>query len=217
MSVPRSTRDVKRRTYDAAGRRAAAEQVRERILDAAGRRFDAHGFAATTVEAVAGDAGVSTATIYKSLGGKVGLVRALVTRALRGDPARPAAESRSDELRGRVADGRALVEEWGALMTEVAPRVAPIVLLLREVAGSDPEAAALFDEIESDRLARMADNAAALHRIGGLRPGVTRAGARDVLWTYTAPDLYDVLVRRRGWSVRRYARFVTDAMLAALT
>jgi AcrR family transcriptional regulator len=217
MSVARSAAIVKRRPYDATARRAAADRQRERILDAAWERFRTDGFAATTVDAVAGDAGVSAATIYKSLGGKVGLVRALVTRALHGDPARKHAETRSDALRTGVADGRALIREWGALVEEVAPRVSPIVLLLREVAAADPEAAALYAEVEADRLARMADNAAAIRRLGGLRPGVSAADARDVLWTYTAPDLYDVLVRRRGWSVRRYARFVTEAMLAALT
>ena len=62
----------------------------------------------------------------------------------------------------------------------------------------------------------MADNARGLDRLGALRAGVSRSDARDVMWTYTAPDLFDVLVRRRGWSVRRYARFVTDAMIAAL-
>ena len=44
---------------------------------------------ATTVAGIAVEAGVSTATIYKVFGGKPGLVRALVERALRGDPAQP--------------------------------------------------------------------------------------------------------------------------------
>jgi len=217
MSVTRTSAPVKRRRYDAAGRRAAAELRRVAVLDAAWAQFREHGFTATTVEAVAQDAGVSAATVYKTLGGKVGVVRALVARALEGAPSgAPAAEARSDRLRETATDPRALVEGWGALLAEVSPRVSPIVLLLRDVADADPSAAELFAEVEADRLTRMAENAAALDRRGGLRPGVTRAAARDLLWTYTAPDLFDLLVRRRGWSVRRYARFVTDAMVAGL-
>jgi len=217
MSVTRSRAPVKRRAYNAAGRRAAAEQRRTAVLEAAWSQFSGNGYAATTVEAIARAAGVSTATVYKVHGGKVGIVRTLVARALEGDPAgATSAETRSDRLRDRAADPRALVEGWGALVAEVSPRVSPIVLLLRDVAGSDPAAADLFAEVEAERLARMADNAAALERRGGLRAGVTRAMARDLLWTYTAPDLYDVLVRRRGWSVRRYSRFVTDAMVDGL-
>jgi len=217
MSVTRTRAPVKRRAYDVAGRRAAAERRRTAVLDAAWSQFSAHGYAATTVEAIAGAAGVSTATVYKVHGGKVGIVRSLVTRALEGDPTDDAsAETRSDRLRELAADPRALVEGWGALLAEVSPRVSPIVLLLRDVAGSDPAAADLFAEVEADRLARMGENAAALERRGGLRTGVTRAAARDLLWTYTAPDLYDMLVRRRGWSVRRYSRFVTDAMVDGL-
>ena len=217
MSVPRNRSPVKRREYDGRGRQAAAQLARTAVLDAAWQRFSADGFAVTTVEVLADDAGVSTATIYKGFGGKAGIVRALVTRALEGDPvATQAAEVRSDMARETVADGRELVAAWGRLMTEVAPRVAPILLLLRDVAPHDPAAASLFAELERDRLTRMADNARVLHRLGALRNGVTRATARDIMWSYTAPDLYDVLVRRRGWSVRRYATFATDGIVAAL-
>jgi AcrR family transcriptional regulator len=217
MSVTRSRAPVKRRAYDAAGRRAAAEQRRTAVLDAAWSQFSAHGYSGSTVEAIASAAGVSTATVYKVHGGKVGIVRALVARALEGDPTDVAsAEARSDRMRRVAPDPKALVEGWGALLAEVSPIVSPIVLLLRDVTDADAAASALFAEIEADRLARMAANAAALDRRGGLRPGVTRATARDLMWTYTAPDLYDLLVRRRGWSVGRYARFVTDAMVAGL-
>ncbi len=31
-----------------------------------------------------------------------------------------------------------------------------------------------------------------------------------------SPELYDLLVRRRGWALARYARFIVDVMIAAL-
>ena len=39
------------------------------------------------------------------------------------------------------------------------------------------------------------------------------ADVRDVLWMYSAPELFDLLVRRRGWTVRKYAEFATAAMV----
>ena len=217
MSVTDAKGSVKRRTYDARGRQAAAAQLQSTVLDAAWQLFSVDGYAATTIETIARDAAVSTATIYKGFGGKPGLVRALVTRALRGDPAAGrAAEARSDAARDEAPDGPTLVRTWGALVAEVSPRVSPILLLLRDVAGQDSAAASLFDELERDRRTRMAENARALDHIGALRPGTSRAEARDVLWFYSAPDLFDVLVQRGGWSIRRYSRFVADAMIAAL-
>lgn len=217
MSVIDAKGSVKRRAYDARGRQAAAAQLQSTVLDAAWQRFSADGYAATTIDAIAQDAAVSTATIYKGFGGKPGLVRDLVTRALRGDPsAVRAAEARSDAAPDEAPDGPALVRTWGALVAEVSPRVSPILLLLRDVAAQDSAAADLFEELERHRRTRMAANARALERIGALRPGTSRADARDVLWFYSAPDLFDVLVQRGGWSTRRYALFVTDAIIAAL-
>jgi AcrR family transcriptional regulator len=65
------------RRYDASGRRARAQQRREAVLRAARTLFLDVGYAATTVPAVAGAAGVSAETVYKMFGGKAGLVRAL--------------------------------------------------------------------------------------------------------------------------------------------
>jgi hypothetical protein len=59
-------------------------------------------------------------------------------------------------------------------------------------------------------------NARRLHRAGHLRDGITVAQAADVLWTYSAPELYELLVLRRRWTPKRYGRFVADAMINAL-
>jgi len=50
----------------------------------------------------------------------------------------------------------------------------------------------------------------------GLFPRPTLEQARDVLWTCSSPELYDLLVLRRGWSLERYGRFIADSMIAAL-
>jgi hypothetical protein len=62
----------------------------------------------------------------------------------------------------------------------------------------------------------MHDNATRLRAGGHLRAGMTIAKAADILWTYSAPELYELVVLRRGWSPARHGRFVADAMIAAL-
>ena len=59
-------------------------------------------------------------------------------------------------------------------------------------------------------------NARRLHKAGHLSKGVTVSEAADVLWTYSAPELYELLVLRRRWSRKRYGSFVADAMIAKL-
>ena len=204
-----------RRAYDATLRRERARQTHEVLLDAALARFLDSGYAATTVDSIAADAGVSAATIFKGYGGKPGLVRALCERALKGAGPIPA-EHRSDELRQAEPDPRRLIEGWGLLTAEVSPRVAPILLLLRDAASTDPLAAELHDELDRSRLKRMSLNARHLVAAGHVRPGLGLAATRDVLWLYSSPELYDLLVRRRRWSVARYSRFVADAMIPAL-
>jgi len=210
------TRAVKpKRPYDARQRQEAARRNRDRVVEAAWTRFDQDGYAATTIASIADDADVSHDTIYKAFGGKPGLVRAIRARALAGDGPVPA-EARSDALHTRGLDGRDIIAAWGALTAEVAPRVVPVLLLIRAAAATDREVETLLEEMDADRLRRMTDNARRLRSGGHLRRGVTLSRAADVLWTYSAPELYELLVIRRGWSPAKYGAFIADAMIDAL-
>ena len=137
----------------AVAERKPPTRAHARLLDASLARFTQQGYAATTLESVADDVGVSVATIHKRLGGKPGLVRALCDRALAGDGPVPA-EQRSDTLQAAGQDPRVVIEGWGLLLAEVSPKVAPILLLVREAAAADANAAALAVELDASRLAK---------------------------------------------------------------
>lgn len=205
---------VKARRYDASRRRLKAEQRRRVVLDAAQMLFFSQGYAATTVTGIAEAAGVSPETLYKAFGGKPGLVRGLRANALLGAGPVPA-EDRSDQLRD-LADPRAVVRGWAKLAGEVAPRVAPILGLVREAALLDPNLRHLADDLDADRLRRMRANARFLADAGHLRPGVSLTQATDVLFAVSSPEMYELLVVRRGWSLRRYTGFVADTIENAL-
>jgi AcrR family transcriptional regulator len=203
------------RPYNSTRRQEQARQTREAIIATARRLFLTDGFTSTTVASIAAATDVSVDTIYKAFGGKPGLVRAICEDGLAGE-GNVHAERRSDALQATEPDPRAIIRGWGELTTEVAPRVAPILLLVRAAASADPEMASLQTEMEGQRLERMTHNARSLAAPGYLRAGLTAELAGEILWTYSSPELYELLVLTRGWTIRRYADFIVDAMIAAL-
>jgi AcrR family transcriptional regulator len=203
------------RPYDSRGRKEQAGRNREAALDTAERLFLEHGYAGTSIAAIAQGAGLSVQTIYKVFGGKSGLVKGIYERGLLGKGDAPAYE-RSDAMRDREVDPKAIMREWGVLTTEVASVVSPIRLLMRSAALADPEMEGLLRETDEDRLSRMGHHARFLKERGYLREGVTLREATDVLWTCSSVEIYDLLVLQRGWTLPRFAKFVTDFMVTAL-
>lgn len=185
------------------------------MLAVAREMFLANGYHATTIAAIAGATGVAVDTVYKGFGNKAGLVRAIGEQALAGAGPVPA-EQRSDALQRVGADPRAVIAGWAELTAEVAPRIAPILMLIRAAAATDADMARLRDDMDNDRLLRMEHNATYLDTGGHLRPGITVARARNVMWAYTDPSTYDTLVQRRGWTAAEFGQFVGEAIAAAL-
>jgi AcrR family transcriptional regulator len=205
---------VKRRRYDASGRRRAAEERRELVVDRARALFLERGYAGTTVGAVADAAGVSVGMVYKAFGGKAGLVRAVWERALEGTGPVPA-ERRSDEVSGSPAPATEVIATWARLSAEVGERAAPVLALVRSAAATDPEAAGLLEEIDAGRLARMTHNAEVLAARGDLRPGLTVQRAAEAMTALSA-SLHEPLVRDLGWSAAEYTALVERLLAAAL-
>ena len=161
-----------KRRYNSTRRQEQARQTREAIIGTARRLFLRDGFASTTVATIAAETRVSVDTIYKTFGGKAGLVRAICEEALIGGGPIPA-ESRSDVLQETERDPRQIIAGWGNLTIEVAPRIAPILLLVRVAASADQEMASLQSEMDAQRLERMTNNARNLAAAGHLRDNVT--------------------------------------------
>ena len=92
----------------------------------------------------------------------------------------------------------------------------PILLLIRDAAIADPEMAGLQADMDRQRLERMTRNARKLADAGHLRRGLTAEHAGEIMWTYSSPQLYELLVIIRGWPLQRFTAFITDAMIAAL-
>jgi AcrR family transcriptional regulator len=207
--------EVKGRRYDSTRRRQAAAETRDRVLDVAEAALLRDGYAASTLAGIARAAGVSTELIYKAFGGKAGLVREIQRRGLHGAGATPA-EARSDDISRGQGDVASVIRGWAKLATEVAPRVSPVILLVRSGAAHDDELTGLLAEIAEQRLVRMTHNAERLTEHTGLRAGLTVEQVRDILWTYSSPDVYDLLVTQRGWTLDAYEEFLVNGMTGQL-
>ena len=207
--------DVKR-SYDASRRQAHAEANRARVLEVARARLLRDGYAATTIAQIADDAGVSAKTVAKQFGNKPGLVKALFDVALVGDNEPGTLEERGDIVAiHRETDPRRKLRRYADALAAMLPRTAPIQLLLRQ-AGTDRELARVWESIKAGRLAGMTNLARNLADGGHLKPGLTVDDARDILWTYSSPELYELLVQERGWISPRYAAFIAEAAIGAL-
>ena len=62
----------------------------------------------------------------------------------------------------------------------------------------------------------MTDNAGRLAAAGHLPASVSVSHAADLLWTYSSPEIYDLLVRRSGWSVEMYQDFIVAGLRGQL-
>jgi AcrR family transcriptional regulator len=208
---------VKPRPYRAPRRRAQAQATRRAILDAAGRLFVERGYAATTMGAVAEAAGVALDTVYAAVGPKPVLFRLLLETAISGtDRAVPAVER--DYVRAIQAepDPAAKLAVYAAAVATIQARMAPLYQVLQQAATAEPELAALWTEISERRAANMRLFAAELAATGRLRPGVGVEEAADVLWSTNGPELYLLLVGRRGWDPDRFGRWLADAWTVLL-
>jgi AcrR family transcriptional regulator len=205
-----------RRRYDASRRQEQARRSRLAVLETARQLFLDHGYAATTMPAIAAAAGVSVQSVYKAFGNKAALLKSVFDVAIAGDD-QPVSMPQRAAL-GRIRDEpdpRRKLRLYGEFVAEVSPRHVPIQLLARAAAATDPEAAGVWEQLQSERLAGMGLFAGALHQQGHLRPDVPMEEARDLLWTCNSPEVYELLVLQRGWTPRRYGSWVADTLIAA--
>jgi AcrR family transcriptional regulator len=204
---------VKTRPYDSPRRREQAAATRLQILDAAERLFVAQGYAPTTMAAIAREAGVAPKTVYLAFETKSGVLRALWHLRLRGDeedvaiPERPwyravlAEPDAERALRMGARQARLVKERAGELLGVIS-----------DAAPSEPDAGELWGRIESDFHANQRAVVQVLHDRGALRPGLTVDRGADIMWTLNHPDVWRLLVGRRGWTPDEWERWFADTV-----
>jgi AcrR family transcriptional regulator len=207
----------RRRAYHSPRRREQAAATRAAILAAAQRLFERQGYAATTMAAIAREAGVALKTVYLAFETKAGVLRALWHLLLRGDTAdAPVAErdwyrevlDETDperQLRLNAHNGRVVKQRIGA-----------VIEVIRAAAPADPDIGALWKRIQADFHANQGAIVARLEEKSALHAALDAERATDILWTINHPSVWQLLVVERGWSPEQYERWCADTMCAQL-
>ena len=205
-------RNVKRRTYDASGRRAAAEKNRRAIAESARKLFLRLGYSATTMAAIAEAAGVSHETVYASLGPKPVVFRHLVETSLSGtdEPIPPLERDYARRVMDEQNPGR-LIDIYASAMRETQERLAPLFDVLMNGAKTSPELASYHGELLKRRAHYTRLIAGHLAEIGGLRADVPIGVAADVLFAFNSSEFFLLFVRDRGWPPQFFERWLAGA------
>jgi AcrR family transcriptional regulator len=208
---------VKSRAYDSSRRRAQAAATRRDILEAAQRLFEQQGYAATTIAAIAAEAGVALKTVYLAFETKRGVLRALWNLLLRGDQGEVPVAERSwyrevlaepdpqRQLRLNARNSRA-----------VKTRIAGMLKVIRDAAPVDRDIEALWQRIQTEFHANQRVIVERLAERNALRRGLGVDRATDILWTLNHPDVWQLLVAERGWTPEQYEQWFGDTACAQL-
>jgi AcrR family transcriptional regulator len=208
---------LKPRRYDSPRRRQQAAATRRQILEAALRLFEQRGYTATSVAAIAAEAGVALKTVYFAFQTKRGLLLALWHLLLRGDEEpvpvgeRPWFREVIDEpdperlLRLNARNSRTVKERAGTLLE-----------ILRSAAPADAELDALWKRIQAEFYDNQRSIVEKLRQNNALRPGLDVDRGADILWTLNHPSVYRLLVGERGWTPEQYEEWLGDAFCSQL-
>jgi AcrR family transcriptional regulator len=206
---------VKKRVYDSPRRREQAAATRAAILDAALRLFEKQGYAATSVAAIAEEAGVALKTVYAVFGTKRGVLLALRSRLVRGTDD-PVPVAQQDWFRAVLAEPepRKRLAMFAEASAALKSRAGGIFEIIRHAAPADPEIGAMWDEFMRDFYENQRQVIERFGADGALKVDVNRA--TDILWTINHPAVYHLLVAERGWKTLDYQQWLEETLDAQL-
>lgn len=196
--------------YDNTTRVEAARANRRRILAAAARSFVNVGYAATTIKSVAEACKMSQEYVYKSFGGKAGLLKAVYDTTLAGDDEPvPMALREHAQAISRAGTPQEAADAWAEMVLTVGERVGPLLQAVAAAGATDPAAQDLLCTMNEERLAGATMVAAHWADRGWLRSDATTEAHARTLWILNSPqvrDLFDTSSQGvegyRQWLVR---------------
>ena len=206
------------RSRRAGGRLESTRATHRRIVAAATTLLLSDGYHAMSVSALARAAGVSPQTVYNSIGGKADVLKLVHDILLAGEARDPDGRpARVPADVGARPTGSRSSLPTPACAGSSTERVGPLLgTVLAQGAGSRtpgwrrswprPRRSARTDQILA---------LSTLEAVHGLPDGFSRDVFLDEVWCLTAPEVYDRLVRRCGWSHEAYVFWLAEVLVAA--
>jgi AcrR family transcriptional regulator len=211
---------VTARPYRTEQRAEQARATRSRIVAAAQELLlRPGGYAAMTIADLAQSAAVSPQTIYNSIGGKAEVVKAVWDATIAGDQDnRPMSERPAFGKVTQAADVATYAVAYASWVRAIEDRIGPLLnAVLAHGTAGDPVLEQLAAKIESERRIGNANSLAGLIAHKQLPKHRKRSEIIDAIWTLTAPEIYNRLVHRAGWTPRTYERWLAQQLAATLS
>ena len=204
---------VKGKTDAGRRREQRAHQTRARIADAALRLFLDRGYVATTVDAIAVEAGVAPATVYQAFGTKHAVLARVLDAAIAGDAAPVRLLDRDwvgAARRHRSAHRRleAVVQQ----AAQVAAQTAPLKEVMRDAAATDPRVRELIREDHERRRQTQRALVELVLGDGQIRPGTTVDVAADTFFMHVNSSSYQLAVEVLGWTFDEWQRWLVQVL-----
>jgi len=201
-----------KRAYDASRRRASAEERRGRILQTARNLFGHYGYGATSIERIAGEAGVAVPTVYAIYRSKRALLFALLDQA----DARADVAGLLRDLNAAAGNPRKQLRRLVSFTCRFYAQAGDIIDIARGAGSTNEDLLALWQEGEDRRLRGQKPLADAWDRSGALRKNINAKETLDILWAVTGADHYRLFVVDRKWSAARYEVWLENTLAQLL-
>lgn len=187
------------------------------MVDAARELFLERGYVATTIDAVSERADVPAPTVYRLFSSKLGILHALLDTSIGGDD-QPIPVQQRTEVVALLdePDARTLLAGFVGIAVAINVRSNDLYQILWSASASDPAAAALFADYQRQRAEGQGRFARSLAAAKALRPGLRERDAADLIHALASPELYRLLVADKGWTIRRYERWLLETLMAQL-
>jgi AcrR family transcriptional regulator len=190
-----------------------ARRTRARIIAAATQRFLAHGYAGTTMRAVALDAGVALPTVELAFRTKARLLKAVIDVAIAGDDDQVAMLDRQWAKRAEsIAGPPDFVAAFARVLAGSAERAAGLAATALEAARADEDIATVAAQLMSQREVMASWLVDGIMHRSALREGTDRAAAVDTVWTLMDPVVFCRLTGDRHWTTAHFERWFTDSV-----
>jgi AcrR family transcriptional regulator len=197
-----------KRAYDVSRRRASAEERRGRILQTARNLFGHYGYGATSIERIAGEAGVAVPTVYAIYRSKRALLFALLDQA----DARADVAGLLRDLNSAAGNPRKQLRQLVSFTCRFYAQAGDIIDIARGAGSTNEDLLALWQEGEDRRLRGQKPLADAWDRSGALRKNINAKEGLDILWAMTGADHYRLFVVDRKWSAARYEVWLENTL-----
>ncbi|MEZ4769522.1 MAG: TetR/AcrR family transcriptional regulator [Caldilineales bacterium] len=206
-----------KRKYDSTRRQAQARETRRQIIKAAGRLFTENGYNGTTIEAIAGEAGVAPETIFAVFGNKRTILARVVDVSVGGDDLPvPLLQRAGPKAVLQEPDPIQQLRLFAQDISGILERVAPVFATMRMAAKTEPEIAELLTSLLQERLHNLTGFVQQLSSHTSLRDGMDVAQGAETVWAITSPEVYSLLTVDRGWSREQYAGWLGDTLIRLL-